>query len=347
MSYISKYPRPSVTVDCVTFRLGNGSIDVLLIRRAGEPFAGSWALPGGFVDVRDDGDQGESLEDATRRELKEETNLEVGYLEQLYTFGKPLRDPRGRTISVAYIALLGQIGHTARSGSDAKEVRWFPISEAENLQLAFDHQTILKVGIDRLRAKIRYTPVGLELLSEQFTLGDVQRLYETALSRDFDTSNFRKKILAAGVLVEGGTKTYLGKTIQLYKINRESFDQEHTVTFNFDPRFVSPVSFLYLAPVQSGERFKIGFSNNPQQRFTSLLDAIDESKTLVVEGDTELIKKLERHLHKFFARHRVTPHNEDGKTEWFDSRCLTDVVNHLKEKFTIKAFREGTDNADP
>jgi 8-oxo-dGTP diphosphatase len=198
VSYTYKYPRPAVTVDCVVFGLDLEAEDlkVLLIQRKAEPFAGQWAFPGGFVEMD------ETLEASAKRELKEETGISELYLEQLYTFGDPGRDPRGRTVSVAYYALVKMSDHVPKAADDAKAVAWHPAAKPP--KLAFDHAKILKVAVDRLRAKVRYQPIGFELLPAKFTLGQLQRLYEIVLERPLDKRNFRKKVLGLDVLNELG-----------------------------------------------------------------------------------------------------------------------------------------------
>ncbi|RME99440.1 MAG: NUDIX hydrolase, partial [Bacteroidetes bacterium] len=151
MSHTYDFPRPSVTVDCIIFGLDESSqLKVLLIKRKSDPYAGYWALPGGFVQME------ESLEDAARRELEEETGLQDVFMEQLFTFGQPDRDPRGRVISVAYYALTNLAEHRLQSSTDAKEAAWFLADNPP--QLAFDHSTILATALARLRAKLRYQP---------------------------------------------------------------------------------------------------------------------------------------------------------------------------------------------
>lgn len=199
-------PFVSITVDAVVFRVADGrstptdapaSLEVLLVERGREPFHGLWALPGGFV--RAD----ESLEEAARRELEEETGLPQPYLEQLYTFGEPDRDPRGRVLSVAYFALVPASEGAVHGGSDAARAAWHPASALPD-PLAFDHARILEVALKRLRAKVRYSPVGFELLPESFTLTDLQRLYEAILGRTLDKRNFRRKILRTGIVEATG-----------------------------------------------------------------------------------------------------------------------------------------------
>jgi 8-oxo-dGTP diphosphatase len=193
---VDQYPnRPSVTVDCVVFGFDPQVIglEILLIERGIEPFFGMHALPGGFVRP------GETLELAARRELQEETGLSDTFLEQLYTFGNPGRDPRGWVVTVAYYALVSTV-HRLLATADARAVAWH---QCKNLpQLAFDHASIVAMATERLRGKIRYRPIGFELLPEKFTLPQLQRLYEAVLDRQLDKRNFRKKVLSYGLLCE-------------------------------------------------------------------------------------------------------------------------------------------------
>lgn len=184
----TQYERPSVTVDLVVFALAERRLHVLLIRRGVEPYKGKWALPGGFV--RPD----EDLEAAAHRELREETGIKRAYLEQLYTFGKPDRDPRTRVITVAYFALLPELAEPLTAATDASEAAWHPVDTLP--KLAFDHQKILESGLKRVRGKAQYSTVIKGLLPPVFTLGELQRAYEAALGHPLDKRNFRKKILA-------------------------------------------------------------------------------------------------------------------------------------------------------
>ncbi|MES2705632.1 MAG: NUDIX domain-containing protein [Verrucomicrobiota bacterium] len=188
-----EYPRPALTVDGVVFGLDGGKLKVLLIERGLEPFKGQWALPGGFVQ------EGETLDEAVSRELSEEAGVRGVFLEQLYTFGAVRRDPRERVVSVAYFALVNLADHTTRASTDAADARWFPAAPLP--ALAFDHDDILKMALDRLRGKLRYQPVGFELLPEKFTLTQLQQLYETVLGTPLDKRNFRKKVLGFDLLV--------------------------------------------------------------------------------------------------------------------------------------------------
>ncbi|MEP7270156.1 MAG: NUDIX domain-containing protein [Acidobacteriota bacterium] len=186
--------RPSVTVDLVIFTIAENDLRVLLIRRKQGPFRNCWALPGGFVEMN------ESLEDAAARELKEEVGVENVYLEQLFTFGEPKRDPRGRVISVSYFALVDAERQRIVAASDAADAGWRTVFDPP--PLAFDHDRILEYAVWRLRNKLEWTTVGYELLPKRFTLSQLQRVYEIILQKPIDKRNFRKKILAQGQLRE-------------------------------------------------------------------------------------------------------------------------------------------------
>jgi len=181
-----------VTVDIVIFTVTNGSLQVLLVKRGVPPFEGQYAIPGGFI--RGD----ESLEEAALRELHEETGVRNVFLEQLYTFGDPKRDPRGRVITVAYYALIASDKLSLVAGADAAEAQWFPASGVP--PLAFDHKSILDYALERLRNKLEYTTVGFQLLPEKFTLGELQAVYEAILGRPLDKRNFRRKLALLGIL---------------------------------------------------------------------------------------------------------------------------------------------------
>jgi 8-oxo-dGTP diphosphatase len=196
--YSYSYPHPAVTTDIVIFTLEDDSLKVLLIERGHEPFKGSWALPGGFIDI------GEDLEQAALRELKEETGVSGVYLEQLYTFGKPDRDPRERVISVAYYALVPIDSLKIRPASDAKSVAWFTCTQLP--VLAFDHARIVELARKRLAAKMDYSTIALHFMPKEFTLSELQRVYEIILGTPQDKRNFRKRVLAFDCLRKTGTK---------------------------------------------------------------------------------------------------------------------------------------------
>lgn len=217
MAHTYEYPRPALTVDCVVFGFEDHALQLLLIRRGLEPFLGDWALPGGFVHMDED------LDAAARRELLEETGVSDLFLEQLYTFGTPGRDPRGRVVSVAYVALVKPDEHPATGDTDAAEARWFPATAIP--PLAFDHARIVETALERLRGKIRWQPVGFELLPEKFTLTDLQSLYEAILGRSLDKRNFRKKLLQFDFVVPlEEFRAGRNRPARLHRFDREKYD---------------------------------------------------------------------------------------------------------------------------
>ena len=228
MPFTYQYPRPAVTVDCVVFGLDAGTLKILLIERNSPPFVGCWALPGGFVD------QNETLDAAARRELEEETGLRDVFLEQLYSFGDPGRDPRGHTVSVAYYALVRQDRHTPQAATDASDAAWFPADKLP--RLAFDHDRIVQTAVARLQGKVRYQPIGFELLARKFTLTELQSLYEAVLERSLDKRNFRKKILAMDLLVETEEKQQgvAHRAPQLYRFDAAKYRMLTRKGFNFE-----------------------------------------------------------------------------------------------------------------
>jgi 8-oxo-dGTP diphosphatase len=212
---LSDFERPSVTVDVVIFTLREDDLQVLLVRRGEPPFKGRWAIPGGFAN------SDESLEQAAARELDEETGLSGLYLEQLYTFGQPGRDPRGWVISVAYFALVPARDVQLQAGDDAAEVAWHSAYDLPDL--AFDHPEMLDYALTRLQYKLEYSTVGFQLLPEVFTLTELQRAYETVLGEKLDKRNFRRKILGANILVEtGGERTGEGRPAKLYRYREDA-----------------------------------------------------------------------------------------------------------------------------
>lgn len=183
---------PAVTVDVVILTVRERRLEVLLVRRRHDPFVGEWALPGGFIR------QDESLEDAARRKLDEYTGVRDGYLEQVYTFGEPHRDPRARIITVVYYALIrpDQMRLPGGQREGAEQLCW----AYDVPPLAFDHHEILRYTLQRLRGKLEYTNIGFQLLSERFTLSELQEVYEAILNRRLDKRNFRKKLLITRIV---------------------------------------------------------------------------------------------------------------------------------------------------
>jgi ADP-ribose pyrophosphatase YjhB (NUDIX family) len=208
-----------VTVHIVIFTIQADRLHVLLVRRGVAPFEGRWAIPGGFV--RAD----ESLEAAARRELEEETGVRDVYLEQLYSFGDPGRDPRGRVVTVSYYALVAADRAPLIAGTDAAAARWWPTDE--HPPLAFDHDAILSYAIERLRNKLEYTTVGFQLLPQKFTLTQLQRVYQAILGRPLDKRNFRRKIELLGILTP--LKEWLregpSRPARLYEFSAKRFEK--------------------------------------------------------------------------------------------------------------------------
>ena len=216
----ARYERPSVTVDVVIFTLQERELHVLLVKRKRWPFEGRWAIPGGFVNMD------ESLDRAARRELEEETGIHDIYLEQLYTFGEPKRDPRTRVISVAYIALVSADTQTLRVSDESIDVRWFPVRALPG-SLAFDHDVILAAGLDRLRSKLEYTTLAFQLLPEVFSILELKHIYEQILGEELDKGNFYRKIKDAKVLEDTGLRREgRGRPTSLYRFRRNRGDEQ-------------------------------------------------------------------------------------------------------------------------
>lgn len=190
--YQYKYEHMAVTTDCVIFTYEDRQLKVLLVRRGGVPYQGSWAFPGGFLQMR------ETAKDGALRELREETGLEASAVGELGVFSDPDRDPRERVITIAFYALVKPA--EVVGGDDAAEAAWFPIDALP--KLAFDHRQIFEAAMERLRRDIHFEPIGFDLLDETFTIPDLQRLYEAILGVKFDRRNFQRKMMASGILEE-------------------------------------------------------------------------------------------------------------------------------------------------
>lgn len=213
MPYTYDHPHPAVTTDIVIFTILGGALKVLLIKRAQAPFRGRWALPGGFVHID------ESLEDCARRELEEETGVRGVCVEQLYTFGRPDRDPRERVITVAYYALIPSDRITLRAATDAEGVSWFTWGEVP--ALAFDHADILKMAHRRLVAMLDDSSIALRFMPDTFTLSELRSVYEAIRQEAFDKRKFRKRILALGVIEATGEERREGARgpARLYRLS--------------------------------------------------------------------------------------------------------------------------------
>jgi 8-oxo-dGTP diphosphatase len=219
----------AVTVDALIFTVSEGRLRIALIRRGIEPQKGWWAIPGGFVLP------GESLEDAALREVREEAGVRDVYLEQLYTFGAPDRDPRGRVVTVAYFALVPPTGIHLAASTDAAEASWFALDELP--PLAFDHADIVRAGVQRLRAKLDYSSIAYALVPDRFRLSELQQVYEAILGRPLDKRNFRKHVLSLGLLepTEAVEATGPHRPARLY-----SFRQRRMITFDSVARTQEP-----------------------------------------------------------------------------------------------------------
>lgn len=225
--YTYKYPRPSVTTDCVIFGYDTKEgLSVLLIKRGIEPFKDHWAFPGGFIKMDED------AETCARRELKEETSLETAHIEQFGCFSEVNRDPRERVITIAYYALVKK--SEVVGGDDASEAHWFPIDNVP--PLAFDHDRILRVALKTLKEKIHFMPIGFELLPSVFTMPQLQELYESILEVKFDRRNFSNKMLKLGILtVVGERPKNAGSRIPVtYKFNVDNYNELKSKGFRLE-----------------------------------------------------------------------------------------------------------------
>jgi len=190
---MSKYPSVGLTADLTIFTIDNDELKILAIKRGGHPFMGKWALPGGFVNPN------ESVEKAAVRELNEETGVDArGWLEQLKTYGNPYRDPRGYVVSVAYVAFVPSLGEI-KAGDDADYAELISVNDvlSGDIEMAFDHKDIIKDGLERVRAKIEYAPIAPDFIpSDDFTLPELQHVYEIVWGVELNAANFRRKVLS-------------------------------------------------------------------------------------------------------------------------------------------------------
>ncbi len=220
-----------VAVDAVVFGYSDNKLKILLIQQKFGTKTNKWALSGGFVK------DNENLEEAVIRELYEETGVKANYLEQLYTFGEINRDERARVIAVSYIALINPKNYTIKADTDAKDAKWFSVNEIPNL--AFDHKEIIDKGLERLKAKINYQPIGFELLNNKFPFSDLENLYQTILGKKIDRRNFRKKLLSFEILQETNEvqKIGSGRPAKLFKFKRNKYKELESKGFHFEIKF--------------------------------------------------------------------------------------------------------------
>lgn len=208
------YEQPAVTVDLVIFTVNDDTLKIMLVKRAEDPFADCWSIPGGFLKA------GESLEGAALRVLGEKTGMENVYMEQLYTFGDPSRDPRTRVITVTYFALIPWKELIQPASDKVADLTWVSVDRLP--KLAFDHRQIVQYAIQRLRAKASYSNIVYGLMPRQFRLSELQNIYEIIINDKLDKRNFRKRMLATGLLQETGRKDAAGahRPAMLYKFKK-------------------------------------------------------------------------------------------------------------------------------
>ncbi len=220
-SQVIDFERPLTSVDVVIFTVRDEALQVLLVRRPdqpGEPFPGRWAVPGGFIDTKRDRD----LESCARRKLVEKTGVEASHLEQLGSFGSATRDPRGWSATHVYFALMGADSLAPRLGANVPDSRWFTVcGDGVRESLAFDHADLLRAALSRLRSKVEYTSLPAFLMPGEFTLTQLQKIYEVILGRELEKKAFRTRMLAADIL-EAVPRLQSGanRPAQLYRLKR-------------------------------------------------------------------------------------------------------------------------------
>ena len=225
-----RFARPSLTVDVVLLTAREGHLEVAVKKRSEHPDKGKWALPGGFVALD------ESLETAAFRVVSEKIGIRGVYFEQLYTFGDPHRDPRTRIVTVAYVGLVSADSLIAELAAEAKLARimvpWIgetggPVSVSDDeglVSLAFDHESIIAMAVQRLRGKLNYAPIGYQLLPPTFTLRKLQAIHECVLGQTLNKDSFRRRMLASGDLASTGEfESEVGhRPAELYRFARQS-----------------------------------------------------------------------------------------------------------------------------
>jgi 8-oxo-dGTP diphosphatase len=211
--------RPIASVDLAIFALSETGIEILLVERGAEPFAGQWALPGGWIHVNEDAD----LDAAAQRVLKDKTGVETPYLEQLQSFGGLDRDPRGWSLSITYVALIAADQVRLQQGANAADVAWWPVEgDAVGVSIAFDHAEIVRSALGRLRSKVEYSTLPVHLLPAGFTLGELQSVYERILGRRLDKSAFRKRMAEADFVepIPGELRRASNRPAQVYRLKQ-------------------------------------------------------------------------------------------------------------------------------
>jgi ADP-ribose pyrophosphatase YjhB (NUDIX family) len=228
MSHILKEVIRNISIDCVIFGFEQSVLEILLIKRAGNPYKGMWALPGGFVKKE------ELVEDAAKRILKVTTGVSNIYLEEVAVFDRKDRFPFWRVFTIGHFALISPEHYKLSTGIDSTEVKWFKISKLPELH--FDHKHIIEVTLSKLRSRVRYKPIGFELLPGKFTLPQLQTLYEVILGKKLDKRNFRKKIMKMNLLkrLKEKDQNNIRRAAYLYKFDKHNYDKLKDNGFIFE-----------------------------------------------------------------------------------------------------------------
>ncbi len=228
MSHVLKEVLKNISIDCAVFGFENSSLEVLLIKRARNPFKNSWALPGGFIKKK------ELVEKAAERILQDSTGIKNLYMEEVSVFDSIYRFPNRRVITIAYFALISPEKYKLTTGVDTTDVKWIKLNEIP--ELPFDHNQIINVALSKLRTRVRYRPIGFELLPNKFTLPRLQMLYEVILDKKLDKRNFRKKIMKMHLLksLKEKDKNNLKRAAALYQFDKQTYNKLKKDGFNFE-----------------------------------------------------------------------------------------------------------------
>ncbi len=228
MSHVLKEVLKNISIDCVVFGFENSSLEVLLIKRARKPFKNCWALPGGFIKRK------ELVEKAAERILYESTGIKKLYMEEVSIFDGVYRFPDWRVITIGYFALVSPEKYKLTTGIDTTDVKWIKLSEVH--ELPFDHNKIIEIALSKLRTRVRYRPIGFELLPNKFTLPRLQMLYEVILGKKLDKRNFRKKIMKMHLLksLKEKDKNNSKRAASLFQFDKQTYNKLKNNGFNFE-----------------------------------------------------------------------------------------------------------------
>lgn len=228
MSHTSKDIIKNISIDCVVFGFENNTINILLVKRKRKPEKGEWALPGGFIL------KNETLDSSALRVLEETSNVSNIYLEQVQAFSEVDRFPGRRVVTISYFALINPDKHSIKPGIDTTDVQWFPIADIPHMP--FDHPKILSCALSSLQKRVRYKPIGFELLPKKFTLTQLQTLYESILNIKLDKRNFRKKIVGTKLIVELDEfqQGVAHRAPRLFRFDNKNYKRLKKVGINFE-----------------------------------------------------------------------------------------------------------------